>query len=291
MGAPVDARGSGMVGTVVQKLRVAAWAALGLVFAAPAAVAQVLDVPISKQMTLHHPATEVMERIYNLHDALLILITVITLFVLGLLVLVMVKFHHKRNPVPSTTTHHTGLEIAWTVIPIVILMALVVPSWRLLKYSHSTNDYAMTIKVESSQWYWTYKYPDQGDLVVESRMLDPKTVQDPRLKLLAVDNEMIVPIGTNIRILITSTDVMHSFTVPSFGVKSDAMIGRLNETWFNVREVGTYYGQCSQICGMNHAYMPIAVKAVTKADFDKWVADKKKTAGVAAPVQAAQAIR
>jgi len=280
-----------MLGTTVRKLRVAMAALLGLVLAAPAAVAQVLDVPISKQMTLHHPATEVMERIYDFHNVLLILITVITLFVLALLVYVMVRFHHKRNPTPSATTHHTGLEIAWTVIPIVILVLLVPSSWRLLKYAHSTNDYAMTIKVVSSQWYWTYEYPDHGNFNVESRMLDPKNVQDPRLKLLAVDNPMVVPVGTNIRILITSTDVMHSFTVPSFGVKSDAMIGRLNETWFNVREAGDYYGQCSQICGMNHAYMPIAVKAVSKADFDKWVADKKKAAGIVAPVQAAEATR
>ncbi|MDK9697065.1 MAG: cytochrome c oxidase subunit II [Siculibacillus sp.] len=201
----------------------------------------------------------------------------ITLFVLGLLIWVMVKFNAKANPVPSRTTHHTGLEVAWTVVPILILVALAIPSFRLLYQQMVVPPSDMTIKVTGYQWYWGYEYSDVVDdrkkaLAFDSVMLDDAKRKDPvrQPRLLAVDNEVVVPVGKVVRLQITAADVIHSWALPAFGVKMDANPGRLNETWFKAEKTGVYYGQCSELCGRDHAFMPIAVNVVTQEKFDAW---------------------
>jgi cytochrome c oxidase subunit 2 len=234
-----------------------------------------------------------MDRVESLHDLLLVIITLISLFVLVLLVYAVWRFHVSRSPVPSTTTHHTVLEIAWTVIPILILVIIAIPSFRLLYYSDKAVDAAFTIKVTGNQWYWTYNYPDHGDFTVESRMLPEadRIKQKPTMpRLLAVDEEMVVPKGTTVRLIGTALgNSMHGWTVPGFGIKKTVIPGRLNEGWINVREEGYYFGQCSQICGDNHSYMPIAVRVVSQDVFDKWVEQKKKAAGLAPATEFASA--
>lgn len=257
--------------------------------------AQFVDLPHSGQMNLHHPATPVMERLVALHTGLLWVITLITLFVLGLMLYVMVRFRATANPTPSTTTHNTLLEVAWTVIPIIILVGIAIPSFRLLYFMDRTHDAGLTIKVTAHQWYWTYEYPDLKLDPMDSYMVKvadweklPDAEKKIRPRLLAVDNSLVVPANVNVRVLVTSTDVMHAWTVPAFGIKQDAIIGRTNETWFNVAKEGIYYGQCSQICGKDHAFMPISVKVVSKAEFDKWVASQKKSAAAGAPGDVAE---
>jgi cytochrome c oxidase subunit 2 len=201
----------------------------------------------------------------------------------------MVRFRASANPTPTTTTHNTLVEVAWTVIPIIILVGIAIPSFRLLYYMDRTKEAGLTIKVTANQWFWVYEYPDQK-IEYESRMLqkgdwdklsDTDKVNRPYLLAVRDNNELVVPANVSVRVLITSADVMHSWAVPAFGVKQDAVIGRTNETWFNVTKEGLYYGQCSQICGNDHSKMPIAVRAVSKADFDKWVASKQKSASAA----------
>lgn len=251
---------------------------------AGAAWAQFVDLPHRGQMDLHEPATPVMERLVALHTGLLWVISLITLFVLGLMLYVMVRFRASANPTPTTTTHNTLLEVAWTVIPIVILVGIAIPSFRLLYFMDRTKDAGLTVKVTASQWRWTYEYPDQK-IELTSNMIPEADWQKfsdeekrTRPRLLAVDNPLVVPANVNVRVLVTSSDVMHAWTVPAFGIKQDAIIGRINETWFNVSKEGLYYGQCSQICGKDHAYMPIAVRAVSKEEFDRWVATQQKQA-------------
>jgi cytochrome c oxidase subunit 2 len=191
-------------------------------------------------------------------------------------------------------THNTLLEVAWTVLPIIILIVIAIPSFKLLYFMDKTSDPGLTIKITGMQWNWKYEYPDHK-IEIEAFMLKEAdwaklspAEKERRPRLLAVDNELVVPVNTNVRFYVTSTDVMHSWAVPAFGVKNDAMIGRLNEGWFNVRKEGLYYGQCSQICGKDHAFMPIAVRVVSKADFDKWLATNKKAA-IPAPTSTALA--
>lgn len=243
----------------------------------------VIGVPHDWQMGFPASYTPVMERVASLHDLLLVIITLISLFVLGLLIYVMWRFHASRNPTPTTTTHNTVLEIAWTIIPILILVVIAIPSFRLLYYGDKAQDAAMTVKVTGRQWYWSYEYPDQGGLTIDSRILaeaDRVKLKPNEPRQLAVDEEMVIPSNTVIRIVGTAADSMHGWTVWGFGIKKTVIPGRLNEGWISVPKEGIYFGQCSQICGNAHAYMPIAVKVVSKAEFDKWVADKKKAAGL-----------
>ena len=239
--------------------------------------------PAPWEMTLQEAATPVMEFIIQFHNWLLVIITLISLFVLALLLYVVFRFHASRNPTPSTITHNTVLEIAWTIIPILILVVIAIPSFRLLYYGDKAPDAAMTVKVTGHQWYWQYEYPDQGNVSIDSRMLaeaDRVKQKPDEPRLLAVDNEMVIPANTVIRIIGTGADVMHGWTVWGFGIKKTVIPGRLNEGWIEVPKEGIYFGQCSQICGQDHNYMPIAVKVVSKADFDSWVAEKKKAAGL-----------
>ncbi len=229
------------------------------------------------QMTLQPSATQVHDHIDSFATFTFWIIIPITLFVLGLLIWVMVRFNAAANPVPSRTTHHTGIEIAWTVIPILILVALSIPSFRLLYEEMVVPPADMTLKVTGYQWYWGYEYTDlvtdsKKPVAFDSVMLDDSKRKDPvkQPRLLAVDNEVVVPVGKVVRVQLTGADVIHSWAMPSFGVKMDANPGRLNETWFKAEKTGVFYGQCSELCGRDHAFMPIAVRVVSAEQWDAW---------------------
>jgi cytochrome c oxidase subunit II len=253
-------------------------ASLAASSAGPASAAQ----PQPWEITLQPAASPIMEMIHSFNNGLLIVVSLIVLFVLALLIVVMVRFNARRNPVPSKTSHNTLVEVVWTVLPILILVGIAVPSFSLLLAQHDPAravpnydpDKAITIKATGSQWFWTYTYPDHDDLEFDSLMLSEAEIKDPAKepRLLAVDNQMVVPIGTVVHMQVIGADVIHSFTVPSLGFKIDAIPGRLNETWFLVEREGVYYGQCSELCGRDHAFMPIAVWAVSQEKFDAWVA-------------------
>jgi cytochrome c oxidase subunit 2 len=258
-------------------------AVAGLGIASSAGAQPVVGIPHDWQMGFPAPFTPVMERVETLHDLLLVIISLICLFVLALLVFAVMRFHASRNATATTTTHNTAIEIAWTVLPILILVIIAIPSFRLLYFSDKAVDPAFTVKVTGHQWYWTYEYPDQGNFAVDSHMLneEDRLKQKPQIpRLLAVDEEMVIPKGTTIRIIGTAADSMHGFTVWGFGIKKTVIPGRLNEGWINVANEGYYFGQCSQICGQNHSFMPIGVRVVSQDDFKKWVEQKKKAAGL-----------
>lgn len=248
----------------------------GVALALSATGAAMAAAPVPWQMDLQPPAGSLAEMATDLHNLLLVVITLISLFVLALLIYVGVRFRASRNPNPSKTSHHTVIEILWTVIPVLILVGIAVPSFRLLYYMDRTNETDMVIKVTGNQWYWNYSYPDEG-IAFDSYMVDEADLKPGQPRLLTVDNPMVVPEGTRIKLLITGNDVMHSFFVPSLAVQVYAFIGRTNEAWIDVPVGGqTYYGQCNQICGVNHAYMPIEVKALPKAEYAAWLANAKK---------------
>ena len=245
---------------------------LGAVFAPVAALAQV---PRPWQMGMQPPGSPVAAAIDKLHDLVLIIITLITIFVAALLGWVLWRYNAKRNPVPSQLSHHTGLEVAWTVIPVLILVIIAIPSFRLVYYEDRTPNPDITIKVTGHQWYWEYTYPDNGNVDFTSYMIKDDELKPGQLRLLDVDNQLVLPAGKNIRILTTSADVIHSFFIPSLGVQRYAIPGRTIETWVRVDRPGVYYGQCNQICGTNHSFMPISIKAMAEADFNTWVAQAK----------------
>ena len=227
------------------------------------------------QINLQDAATPVMERIHGFNDLLLIIITAIVLLVLVLLVVVALRFNERANPVPSKTSHNTLIEVAWTVLPVLILVVIAVPSFRLLHLQLNIPEADLTLKVTGHQWYWSYEYPDNGGFGFDSYMVPTKDLKPGQPRLLAVDNEVVVPVNKNIRVQVTGADVIHSFAVPSFGIKIDALPGRLNETWFRATREGVYYGQCSELCGRDHAFMPIAVRVVSEKDFEAWLAQAK----------------
>ena len=250
--------------------------------AAPLVWAQgVVGAPHPWEMGMQRSFSPIKDRVIELHNLVLIIITVITLFVGGLLIWIMVRYNSRRNPVPSQTSHNTVLEIAWTVIPVLILVIIAIPSFRLIYYQDRTPDPDMTIKVTGHQWYWEYSYPDQGNVAVESRFIHDEDLKPGQLRLLDVDNQMVIPVGKKIRILTSSSDVIHSFFIPAFGVQRYAIPGRTIETWLEADQVGTFYGECNQICGQDHSRMPISVRAVSAADFDTWVTEAKKSASAA----------
>ena len=268
-------------------------AVLGLTGGAQAqAQVPVIGVPHDWQMGFPASFTPLMDKVESLHDLLLVIITLISLLVAVLLVWAVWRFHASRSPVATTTTHNTVLEIAWTILPILILVVIAIPSFRLLYYGDKAADATMTVKVTGHQWYWQYEYPDQGNISVDSRILaeaDRAKLKPDQPRQLAVDEEMVIPANTVVRIIGTAADSMHGWTVWGFGIKKTVIPGRLNEGWISVPKEGIYFGQCSQICGNAHSYMPIAVRVVAKADFDKWVADKKKAAGLLPPSSVASA--
>jgi len=233
------------------------------------------------RITLQEAVTPVMEEIVQFHNLLFWLITVITLFVLALLVIVIVKFNARANPVPSKTTHNTLIEIAWTVIPVLILFLIAIPSFKILFHQLDLPKADLTIKATGKQWYWNYVYPDNGPFEFDSVMVPQKDLKAGQPRLLAVDNEVVVPINKIVRVQTTAADVIHAFAVPAFGIKIDAIPGRLNETWFKATKEGVYYGQCSELCGKDHAFMPIAVRVVSEQAYATWLADAKKKYGAA----------
>ncbi|SDT15531.1 cytochrome c oxidase subunit II [Bradyrhizobium canariense] len=246
-------------------------AVAGVALAAGGTAFAELGQPAPWEYKLQGAASPVMENITWFHNFLFVLITLITLFVLALLIIVVVKFNAKANPVPSRTTHNTLVEVAWTLIPVLILVGIAVPSFRLLFEELDVPKADLTIKATGKQWYWSYAYPDNGKFEFDSLL-----AQDKQPRLLGVDNEVVVPVNKVIRVQVTGADVIHSFAVPAFGIKIDAIPGRLNETWFKATTTGMFYGQCSELCGKDHAFMPIAVRVVSDQDFAAWVEEAKK---------------
>jgi len=228
------------------------------------------------QLGLQPPAGSIAEKATSLHNLLLVIITAISLFVLALLVYTCVRFRQSANSKPSKTTHNAVIEVLWTVVPVLILVVIAVPSFRLLYYMDKTQDTEMVIKITGNQWYWNYEYPDE-ELSFDSYMIDEAELKKGQKRLLEVDYPMVVPAGTRVKLLVTGNDVMHAFFVPSLAVQTYSIIGRVNEAWIDVPEgANTYYGQCNQICGVNHAYMPIVVKALEKKEYEAWLAGAKE---------------
>jgi len=255
-------------------------ASLGLHGAASAAA------PTPWQIGFQPAATPIMREITEFHNLMLVIITLITLFVIGLLIFVIWRFSEKRNPTPSRTTHHTLIEIAWTVIPVLILIFIAVPSFALLYRSDVVPKADLTIKATGHQWYWEYAYPDHGGFSFDSNMVEDADLEPGQKRLLEVDNRIVVPVGKTVRLIVTSAPdgVLHAWAVPAFGVKIDAVPGRLNETWFRAEREGTYYGQCSELCGVRHAFMPIRVDVVSEGAFQAWLAEaRREFAGAPAP--------
>jgi len=235
------------------------------------------DFPKAWQFGFQDPATDLMGKVISLHHGISIVMPGVTLFVLILLFYVSYRFSAKRNPNPSTTTHNTVIEVLWTAIPVIILIIMAIPSFKLLYEQEKIEDYEMTVKIIGHQWYWEYEYPDYGNFYFESYMVPEEELKKDDIRLLTVDNPLVIPANTNIQILITAGDVLHSWAVPSMGLKTDAVPGRLNETWVNVKEPGTYRGQCSEICGTGHGFMPTVVKVLPKEEFLAWVEQAKNS--------------
>lgn len=222
--------------------------------------------------TAHSP---VMERVNEFHNVLLYIIIVISAFVLALMAWIIIRYNKKRNPTPQKWSHNTLLEMVWTAIPVIILLAIAIPSIRLLYYQDRVANPEMTIKAIGHQWYWSYEYPDHGGITFDAIMKEEGELAEGEPRLLATDNAVVLPAGVDIRILATADDVIHAFALPALGVKIDAVPMRINETWVHINSPGIYYGQCSELCGTNHGFMPIMVKAVSKEEFAAWVAEKK----------------
>jgi len=229
-----------------------------------------------------------MEQMVSFHNELLWIITAISLFVLVLLLICIFRFNERANPVPSKTTHNTLLEVIWTAVPVLILVTIAVPSYRLLYFVDRISDADMTLKVTGNQWYWSYEYPDSNVTFDATPIPDDKIdASKGQHRLLEVDNPVVLPIDTSVRVLVTGADVIHSWAVPAFGVKSDTVPGRTNETWIRATKLGRFYGQCSELCGVDHSFMPIVVDVVSKEDYQKWLATKKQAASAAPATQVA----
>ncbi len=250
--------------------------ALNLVVLGFGATGAAASEPKPWQIGFQPAASPTAERIDSFNDLLLVIIVFIVAFVLALLLYVMWRFSEKRNPTPSKTTHNTLLEVAWSAIPVIILVIVAIPSFKLLYYADRVEEADMTIKAIGKQWYWSYEYPDHGNFTFDAVMVPDDELQEGQLRLLDTDNAVVLPVDTNIRILVAADDVLHAFALPSLGIKLDAVPGRLNETWVRINREGTYYGQCSELCGTGHSYMPIMIVAVSKAEFDRWVGQARE---------------
>jgi cytochrome c oxidase subunit 2 len=262
---------------VLSRLTAIAAAAL---FASAGAAFAGLGQPTPWQLGLQDSASPVMDQIESFHTYLLWVVTAITIFVLALLVIIIVRFNARANPTPSRTTHNTLLEVMWTIVPVVILVFIAIPSFKLLFTELDVPTPDLTVKATGKQWYWSYGYPDNGNFEFDSLIVAEKDLKADQPRLLTVDNEMVVPVNKVVHVLVTGADVIHSFAVPSFGIKIDGVPGRINDTWFKATITGVFHGQCSQLCGKDHSFMPITVRVVNDTDFTAWVADaKKKYAG------------
>ena len=241
-------------------------------FVASSAIA---NQPKDWQLGFQEAASSSMREIVNFHDKLLLpIIIAISVFVLFLMVYACIRFRASRNPNPSTTTHNVAVEVLWTLIPCLILIVMAVPSFKILYKQDTIPKADLTIKAVGYQWYWGYEYPDEN-IIFDSYMIETKDLKKDQPRLLAVDNEVVVPVNKVVKVLITANDVLHAWALPSFGVKRDAVPGRINETWFKAEKVGTYYGQCSELCGIKHAFMPIEVRVVTDEEYQEWLLDAK----------------
>ena len=241
-------------------------------FVASSAIA---NQPKDWQLGFQEAASSSMREIVNFHDKLLLpIIIAISVFVLFLMVYACIRFRASRNPNPSTTTHNVAVEVLWTLIPCLILIVMAVPSFKILYKQDTIPKADVTVKAIGYQWYWGYEYPDEN-IIFDSYMIETKDLKKDQPRLLAVDNEVVVPVNKVVKVLITANDVLHAWALPSFGVKRDAVPGRINETWFKAEKVGTYYGQCSELCGIKHAFMPITVRVVTDEEYQEWLTDAK----------------
>jgi len=247
----------------------------GILLASAGAAWAGLGQPTPWQMDLQDAASPVMQDVASFHFFLLWVIAVISAFILALLLICIVRFNARANPTPSRTTHYTPIEVLWTIVPVIILAAIAVPSFRLLFVQLEVPKPDLTVKVTGKQWFWSYSYPD-SKFEFDSMMVQEKDLKPGQLRLLAVDNEMVVPVNKVVHVLVTGADVIHSFAVTSFGIRMDAVPGRMNETWFKATTEGVFYGQCSELCGKDHAFMPIAVRVVNENDFNTWLNGAKQ---------------
>jgi cytochrome c oxidase subunit 2 len=268
-------------------LRVAALTITTFVLGITAAAAT--GQPEPWQLNLQPAATGLHQQNIDFHNLLLVIITAITLFVMALMLWVIVRYNRKANPTPSTTSHNTLLEIVWTLVPVLILVFIAIPSYKLLYAHDRTPPVDLTVKAIGNQWYWTYEYPDQEGLAFDSIMLtDEEAAAQGKPRTLATDTHVVVPVGKVVRVLVTASDVIHAWTIPAFGVKVDAIPGRTNEVWFKADREGLYYGQCSELCGIKHAFMPIVVEVVSEERFAQWLEEAKEQYGsVSAPISVA----
>lgn len=237
------------------------------------------------QLGLQTAATPVASDMHGFHNFLLVIITLITLFVLGLLVYVIFRFNERSNPKPSRTTHNTILEVVWTAVPVLVLIVIAIPSFRLLFAQYDFPKADLTIKATGNQWYWTYEYPDHDNLTFDSLMVEDADLKPGQPRLLSVDNEVVVPVNRNVHVLVTASDVIHNWAMPSFGIKIDAVPGRLMKTWFRATKPGVYHGQCSELCGQRHAFMPITVRVVSEEEFAAWLDSAKEQFASSAPAE------
>jgi cytochrome c oxidase subunit II len=259
--------------TAVAATVVALFAGAGAAFAG-------LGQPTPWELGLQDAATPVMADITSFHTFVLWIVTAITIFVLALLLICIFRFNARANPTPSRTTHNTPIEVAWTIIPVIILVLIAIPSFRLLFTELDVPTPDLTVKATGKQWYWSYAYPDNGNFEFDSLIVAEKDLKPGDLRLLTVDNELVVPVNKVVHVLVTGADVIHSFAVPSFGIKIDAVPGRINDTWFKATMTGVFHGQCSELCGKDHSFMPITVRVVDDKDFTAWIAQaKQKFAG------------
>ena len=230
------------------------------------------SLPKDWQLGFNEPATALMSDVIAFHSYILMpIITGISILVLGLLLYIAYRYNSSRNQTASMTTHNTVIEVLWTVIPVILLIIIAIPSFRILYTAETIPKADLTIKAIGNQWYWSYEYPDYDDFSFDANMLQDEELSDPSLRLLETDTQIVVPVNKVVKLLITSNDVLHAWTIPAFAVKKDAVPGRLNETWFKAEKTGTYYGQCSELCGPKHAFMPINVKVVSQDEFDNWL--------------------
>jgi cytochrome c oxidase subunit 2 len=254
----------------------AAAVTVGVLLASAGAAFAGLGQPTPWELGLQDAGSPVMADIVGFHNFLLFVTTAITVFVLILLLIIMLRFNARANPTPSRTTHNTPLEIIWTIVPVIILVMIAVPSFRLLFLQLDEPKPDLTVKATGKQWYWSYSYPDNGNFEYDSLIVADKDLKPGQPRLLTADSELVVPVNKVVHVLVTGADVIHSFSVPSFGIKIDAVPGRINDTWFKATQEGMFYGQCSELCGKDHAFMPISVRVVNDVDFAKWVEAAKK---------------
>jgi len=249
---------------------------VGAAAAAYLPLAAYADQPKPWEIWHQAPATSIMETIESFHTELMVICVFIVVLVLGLLAWCILRFNERANPTPSRTTHNTMIEVIWTALPVMVLVGIAIPSFKLLYDEDVIPKADLTVKATGHQWYWSYEYPDNGGFGFDSTMIEDKDLKPGQPRLLTADNHVVLPVGTTIRVITTASDVIHSWAVPAFGVKIDSVPGRLNETWINIDRPGTYYGQCSELCGVNHGFMPIEIEAVTKERYAQWVEEAKK---------------